>query len=211
MIDLSIACRYGIDDCVGAFVSAETLELEERLWVNQPSNFDNIGQSMFALYEIMTLDEWINVAYNGIDAVGVDRQPSENYFKIVLVYFLAFIVVCNFLFLNLFIGVIYEEYVTLKNAGLMSLTAGQKAWYNVQMAVSHVKPQVRAVMAAGKVSAISLTILDETGCFSVLMFLTVSVNLLLPNNPLSGSSVCEQNTIRIRNLSMPGACLIDCL
>jgi hypothetical protein len=140
---------YGIEDCVGPFVDEETLQVELRRWVNQPSNFDNIGESMFALYEIMTLDEWIMVAYNGIDAVAVDKQPLENNFKYVLLYFIAFIVVCNFLFLNLFIGVIYEEYVALKNAGLLGLTAGQKAWYNVQMAVSHAKPAVRAVMAKG--------------------------------------------------------------
>ena len=140
---------YGIEDCVGPFLNEDTLEIEQRRWINQASNFDNIGESMFALYEIMTLDEWIMVAYNGIDAVGVDKQPQYNYQKLMVVYFITFIVVCNFLFLNLFIGVIYEEYVALKTAGLRGLKPGQKAWYNVQMAVSNEKPTVRAVLAKG--------------------------------------------------------------
>ena len=102
---------YGIEDCVGAYVNEASTELEARRWLNQASNFDNIGESMFALYEIMTLDEWIMVAYNGIDAVAVGKQPQENYAKYMVVYFIVFLVVCNFLFLNLFIAIVVDTFI----------------------------------------------------------------------------------------------------
>jgi hypothetical protein len=136
-------------DCVGAYWDEESKSVEQARWVNPESNFDHIGNSLFSLYEISTNDEWIEVAYNGIDAVGVGYQPRKNAHTSMLFYFIAFIVSCNFVFLNLFIGVIYEEYVALKNEGIYSLTPDQKAWYNVQIAISHAKPAVKMTVAKG--------------------------------------------------------------
>ena len=172
---------YGKFDCVGAFSDDQSTELLLRRWENPESNFDNIGQSMFALYEIMTLDEWIFVAYNGIDSVAVHKQPQDNHYKPLVFYFLGFIIICNFLFLNLFIGVIYEEYVALKNEGLRALTAGQKAWYNVQMAVSHSKPSVRATLAKGHSGGIREKIYKTVTAswFDHFIMVTIMVNCVV--------------------------------
>lgn len=137
---------YGRADCVGATPDEDGV-LTARRWTKPAANFDGVGEAFYTLFEVNTMDGWIDVAYFGIDAVGVDIQPIEGYSKISVLFFIAFIVVSNFFFINLFIGVIYEEYVALKNEGLQGLSAGQKAWYNIQVAVSNSSPAVRMVAA----------------------------------------------------------------
>jgi hypothetical protein len=51
-------------------------------WKNPDDyNFDNIAASMFALFEMATLEGWLKVMYSGIDSVGVDIGPVENHSK----------------------------------------------------------------------------------------------------------------------------------
>ena len=59
-------------------------------WINSQYNFDNLGQALLALFVLASKDGWVNIMYTGIDAVGVDKQPIENYNEWMLVYFISF-------------------------------------------------------------------------------------------------------------------------
>ncbi|CAF1635703.1 unnamed protein product, partial [Adineta ricciae] len=48
-------------------------------WKNQQYNFDNLGQALLALFVLASRDGWVQIMYNGIDAVDVDMQPIRNY------------------------------------------------------------------------------------------------------------------------------------
>lgn len=48
--------------------------------------------------------------YNGIDAVDVDRQPIENFNVQASIYFISFIIVVSFFVLNMFVGIIVENF-----------------------------------------------------------------------------------------------------
>eukprot|EP01052_Picozoa_sp_SAG31_P023053 SAG31_NODE_1869_length_7028_cov_2.847164_4_plen_1132_part_00 len=135
---------FGRKDCVGSALD-ERGDITQLQWMKPGANFDSVPLSFYTLFELNTMDGWIDVAYMGIDAVGVDMQPISAFNKTIVVYFISFIMVSNFFFINLFIGVIYEEYVALKNAGLQGLSAAQKAWYNIQVAISNASPRVRMV------------------------------------------------------------------
>mmetsp|Transcript_70869 Transcript_70869/g.163849 ORF Transcript_70869/g.163849 Transcript_70869/m.163849 type:complete len:584 (-) Transcript_70869:288-2039(-) len=66
--------------------------------------FKTVGRSMFTLFQIMTLDSWSD---DIVRHVGVP-QPG------MLAFFIAFIVICNFLILNVVVGVVIES--TLRTA-----------------------------------------------------------------------------------------------
>ena len=44
-----------------------------------------------ALFVLSSKDGWVNIMYTGLDAVGVDQQPVENYNEWRLLYFISFL------------------------------------------------------------------------------------------------------------------------
>jgi voltage-dependent calcium channel T type alpha-1G len=53
--------------------------------------------------------------YSGIDAVGVDKQPVENYNQWMIVYFVTFLLLVEFFMFNAFIGVVMENIQKLRS------------------------------------------------------------------------------------------------
>ena len=47
-------------------------------WVNHKYNFDNLGQALMSLFVLSSKDGWVNIMYQGLDAVGPDQQVSNN-------------------------------------------------------------------------------------------------------------------------------------
>jgi voltage-dependent calcium channel T type alpha-1G len=52
----------------------------------------------------------MNIMYSGIDAVGVDKQPIENYNEWMIVYFISFLILVGFFLFNTFVGVVIENF-----------------------------------------------------------------------------------------------------
>ena len=107
------------------------------MWVNRAYNFDDLGQALMALFVLSSKDGWVNIMYTGLDAVGVDQQvrlflfsfsisfqmdwrffnlncwlfqPIENYSEWRLIYFISFLLLVGFFVLNMFVGVVVENF-----------------------------------------------------------------------------------------------------
>ncbi|XP_014476134.1 PREDICTED: voltage-dependent T-type calcium channel subunit alpha-1G isoform X2 [Dinoponera quadriceps] len=83
---------------------------ERNLWLNRKYNFDDLGKALMSLFVLSSRDGWVNIMYTGLDAVGVDQQPVENYSEWRLLYFIAFILLVGFFVLNMFVGVVVENF-----------------------------------------------------------------------------------------------------
>ncbi|XP_015590684.1 voltage-dependent T-type calcium channel subunit alpha-1G isoform X2 [Cephus cinctus] len=79
-------------------------------WLNRKYNFDDLGKALMSLFVLSSRDGWVNIMYTGLDAVGVDQQPMENYSEWRLLYFIAFILLVGFFVLNMFVGVVVENF-----------------------------------------------------------------------------------------------------
>ncbi|RHY64456.1 hypothetical protein DYB38_002793 [Aphanomyces astaci] len=106
-----------------------------------PQRFDNIFESMGALYELTTMEGWALVAIATIDAVGPDMQPIANNHPVLMVYWWVFMITCAFFTTNLFIGVLCESFVR-ENYGAL-VTEEQVAWVKMQRRVMVLSPHVR--------------------------------------------------------------------
>jgi len=69
-----------------------------------PQFFGTIGESMYSLFQIMTLESW---------SMGIVRPVMEHSPQAWL-FFIPFILIATFVMLNLFIGVIIESIQTLR-------------------------------------------------------------------------------------------------
>uniref|UniRef100_A0A673FN55 Voltage-dependent T-type calcium channel subunit alpha n=1 Tax=Sinocyclocheilus rhinocerous TaxID=307959 RepID=A0A673FN55_9TELE len=79
-------------------------------WLRHKYNFDNLGQALMSLFVLASKDGWVDIMYDGLDAVGVDQQPIMNYNPWMLLYFISFLLIVAFFVLNMFVGVVVENF-----------------------------------------------------------------------------------------------------
>ena len=107
-----------------------------RIWGPLAVNFDNLGTSFLTVYEITSGEMWPDIMYNVAAATaGEEDVPlkSENN-QAVALYFFAVIFVCSFIMLNVFIGVVIENFNKMKSEqdGSALMTDKQKKWVDHQ-------------------------------------------------------------------------------
>ncbi|XP_076872172.1 LOW QUALITY PROTEIN: voltage-dependent T-type calcium channel subunit alpha-1I [Brachyhypopomus gauderio] len=100
--------------CVGLDVKNITNKsdclLAKHKWVHHKYNFDNLGQALMSLFVLASKDGWVNIMYHGLDAVGIDQQPVTNNNPWMLLYFISFLLIVSFFVLNMFVGVVVENF-----------------------------------------------------------------------------------------------------
>jgi hypothetical protein len=80
------------------------------VWSIQAYNYDSVPSAMITLFSIATMENWPTYMYNAINIQGekmgpkIGASPANGYF------FVVFILIGSFLFLNLFVGVIFKEF-----------------------------------------------------------------------------------------------------
>ncbi|XP_048035945.1 voltage-dependent T-type calcium channel subunit alpha-1H-like [Megalobrama amblycephala] len=79
-------------------------------WIRRKYNFDNLGQALMSLFVLSCRDGWVNIMYDGLDAVGVNQQPVRNHNPWMLLYFISFLLIISLFVLNLFVGVLVENF-----------------------------------------------------------------------------------------------------
>jgi hypothetical protein len=79
-------------------------------WVRYSSNFDNVAQAMVTLFVLSSLENWPDLMYQAVDATGIDQGPKEENSFIYSIFFIAFILIGTFFFLNFFIGVLFLNF-----------------------------------------------------------------------------------------------------
>jgi hypothetical protein len=86
------------------------------VWRQDDMHFDNVLSAAAALIQISTFDGWLGVMNRGIDVtdVGITAKPMAN--TPTALFFVSFIMCGSFFALNLFIGVVIDEFESFKVA-----------------------------------------------------------------------------------------------
>ena len=61
-----------------------------------------------------TTEGWVDVMYNGLDSTGIDMQPVTNSNIWISLYFVAFMIIGSQFIINLFVGVVIDNFNTIK-------------------------------------------------------------------------------------------------
>merc|ERR1719487_2527997 len=85
-------------------------------WVNSKYNFDNLFQALMTLFVLASIDGWVDIMYQGVDTVKVDYQPQPNNRIGMILFFVSFLLVGGFFILNMFVGVIVENFRKAQSA-----------------------------------------------------------------------------------------------
>ncbi|KAJ9445826.1 Sodium channel protein 60E [Diplonema papillatum] len=148
-------------------------------WEVHPTNFDNMGRALVSLFEIATLEGWVEVMHVGIDSNG-DGAPVKNAQPWLAVYFLGFIVIGAFFLVNLFVGVLLAEYefASQEASQCVDLTLEQKEWsLMLGLIAQNSKPLSSDVVKLTRVQTIMRPIVNQPS-FDLLVSLFISLNVL---------------------------------
>lgn len=113
-----------------------------REWTVERPNFDNVFEAMLTLFVVSSGEGWPDVMFRASDTTGVDRSPEEEAAFWNAYYFVIFVCVGAFFFLDLFVGVVFDNFMRLKRKldwfGL--LTDDQRIWVEEQRRIASIRP-----------------------------------------------------------------------
>ncbi|KDE08247.1 hypothetical protein MVLG_01513 [Microbotryum lychnidis-dioicae p1A1 Lamole] len=135
--------------CGGEFASAAVSDwnyLQPRVWDNpsgDPSvwNFDNFSSSLLILFEIISLEGWVDVMLSVMQITGPDRQPQTNAYQWSALFFVFFNLVGAVVILTLFVSTVIENFEI--RSGTALLTTDQKRWLNLRRLLARQRPSKR--------------------------------------------------------------------
>ncbi|XP_027788006.2 sodium channel protein type 11 subunit alpha [Marmota flaviventris] len=113
-------------------------------WVNLDVNFDNVGIAYLALLQVATYKGWLDIMEAAVDSRGEEKQPAFEAKPLMYLYFVVFIIFGSFFTLNLFIGVIIDNFnqQQKKISGQdIFMTEEQKKYYSAMKKLGTKKPQ----------------------------------------------------------------------
>ncbi|CAM4616121.1 unnamed protein product [Lepidochelys olivacea] len=125
---------------------------ESARWKNVKVNFDNVGAGYLALLQVATFKGWMDIMYAAVDSRDLLDQPKYEDNLYMYLYFVIFIIFGSFFTLNLFIGVIIDNFNQQKKKIILIsftyfggqdifMTEEQKKYYNAMKKLGSKKPQ----------------------------------------------------------------------
>uniref|UniRef100_A0A670ZWY1 Sodium channel protein n=1 Tax=Pseudonaja textilis TaxID=8673 RepID=A0A670ZWY1_PSETE len=105
---------------------------------NRAINFDHVGNGYLALLQVATFKGWMDIMYAAVDSANEPCFENNVY---AYIYFVVFIIFGSFFMLNLFIGVVIDNFnQQRKKIKLIFLSEDQKKYYNALKKLGTKKP-----------------------------------------------------------------------
>lgn len=116
------------------------------VWKNPDvANFDNIFNSMLALFEIASMEMWPDVMYRAVDISVEGGAPKRDNHQEYSIYFAVYIIIGCFFINNLFVDAVVDSFRQIHEEiqGNALLTLNQRRWIDVQRLMLNAEPKIR--------------------------------------------------------------------
>ncbi|CAB11726.1 Calcium-channel protein cch1 [Schizosaccharomyces pombe] len=113
-----------------------------RVWSNPPDyDFDRFPHALLALFEIASIEGWVDIMRSVMDITGFNNQPQTNASSGNAMFFVLFNLVSMIYILTLFIAIIISNYA--ERTGSAFFTAEQRAWLELRRKIKSMRPSKR--------------------------------------------------------------------
>ncbi|XP_015237524.1 PREDICTED: sodium channel protein type 4 subunit alpha B-like [Cyprinodon variegatus] len=149
-------------------------------WKNTKINFDNVGMGYLSLLQVATFKGWMAIMYAAVDSRQVDSQPKYEDNLYMYVYFVCFIIFGSFFTLNLFIGVIIDNFNQQKaklGGTDIFMTEEQKKYYNAMKKLGSKKPQKPIPRPTNKFQGLIFDFVTKQ-FFDILIMVLICLNMV---------------------------------
>ncbi|XP_059709011.1 sodium channel protein type 2 subunit alpha-like isoform X1 [Haemorhous mexicanus] len=149
-------------------------------WKNVKVNFDNVAIGYLSLLQVATFKGWMEIMYAAVDATEEGDQPKYEENLYMYIYFVAFIVFGSFFTLNLFIGVIIDNFNQQKKklgGQDIFMTEEQKKYYNAMKKLGSKKPQKPIPRPVNKLQGLVFDIVTKQ-LFDIIIMVLICLNMI---------------------------------
>ncbi|XP_042300799.1 sodium channel protein type 2 subunit alpha-like [Sceloporus undulatus] len=149
-------------------------------WKNVKVNYDNVGAGYLSLLQVATFKGWMDIMYAAVDATGVEKQPKYEASWFMYMYFVIFIIFGSFFTLNLFIGVIIDNFNQQKKkirGQDIFMTEEQKKYYNAMKKLGNKKPQKPIPRPMNKIQGFIFDIVTKQA-FDISIMILICLNMV---------------------------------
>jgi len=138
----------GVETCTGTSNYGTGME-----WQNAVLHFDNVYHALLTLFEVASLEIWLDVLYSAMDAPSkIGQQPSVYRTPQAALYFIVFIMVGSFLIMNLFVGAVVDNFNREKEAaeGSTLMSPDQEEFVDQLRVMLNEQPVARPQLPQGE-------------------------------------------------------------
>uniref|UniRef100_A0A8C0ZKP8 Sodium channel protein type 2 subunit alpha-like n=1 Tax=Cyanistes caeruleus TaxID=156563 RepID=A0A8C0ZKP8_CYACU len=148
-------------------------------WKNVKVNFDNVAIGYLSLLQVATFKGWMEIMYAAVDSTQVEHQPKYEDNLYMYIYFVAFIIFGSFFTLNLFIGVIIDNFNQQKKkiSQDIFMTEEQKKYYNAMKKLGSKKPQKPIPRPVNKLQGLMFDIVTRQ-LFDITVMVLICLNMV---------------------------------
>ncbi|XP_032315074.1 sodium channel protein type 10 subunit alpha [Camelus ferus] len=149
-------------------------------WVNVKVNFDNVAMGYLALLQVATFKGWMDIMYAAVDSREVNMQPKWEDNVYMYFYFVIFIIFGGFFTLNLFVGVIIDNFNQQKKklgGQDIFMTEEQKKYYNAMKKLGSKKPQKPIPRPLNKYQGFVFDIVTRQ-TFDIIVMVLICLNMI---------------------------------
>ncbi|XP_059198402.1 sodium channel, voltage-gated, type I-like, alpha [Centropristis striata] len=150
-------------------------------WKYYKISFDNVGLGYLALLQVATFKGWMDIMYAAVDSQKKeDQQPEYEINLIMYMYFVVFIIFGAFFTLNLFIGVIIDNFNQQKKkfgGQDIFMTEEQKKYYNAMKKLGSKKPQKPIPRPSNRFQGFVFDLITKQA-FDILIMVLIVLNMV---------------------------------
>lgn len=134
-----------LDACVGEYFSSPYNwdVLAPRVASNPFYDFDNFGNSLFILFQIVSQEGWTDALQSSMSITGVGMQPESFNQAENGMFFVVFNLLGSVFVLTLFVSVFMRNYT--EQTGVAFLTAEQRSWLELRKHLRQISPSKRSL------------------------------------------------------------------
>ncbi|KAM8975865.1 sodium channel protein type 8 subunit alpha isoform 2-T2 [Pelodytes ibericus] len=174
--------RFLIEDVENKTVCFDLINQNytEVRWKNVKINFDNVGAGYLALLQVATFKGWMDIMYAAVDSRKVTQQPKYEDNIYMYIYFVIFIIFGSFFTLNLFIGVIIDNFNQQKKkfgGQDIFMTEEQKKYYNAMKKLGSKKPQKPIPRPLNRFQGAIFDIITQQA-FDIIIMILICLNMV---------------------------------
>lgn len=133
-----------LDYCVNEYISEpfNWEVLAPRAAANPYYDFDNFGNSLFILFQIVSQEGWTDVLASSMSITRVGQQPKDYIAPENGLFFIVFNLLGAVFVLTLFVSVFMRNYT--EQTGVAFLTAEQRSWLELRKLLRQISPSKRS-------------------------------------------------------------------
>lgn len=137
-----------LSNCVGEYESVpyNWSVLAPRQVSNPSYSFDNFGNSLFILFQIVSQEGWTDVMWSAMSMTGRGIQPRPFAAQGNGVFFIIFNLLGAVFVLTLFVSVFMRNHT--EQTGVAFLTADQRSWLELRKLLRQISPSKRSLSSS---------------------------------------------------------------